>query len=405
MSHILKLSLTVCLLILINQPLAAQSNDPAGDDRYIVDLTAMEFSFELPSKIKSGWVTFRFKNEGSLTHVAQILKLEHDLSSAEVDSILQAGDYPATTKVMGGPGLHSGGESSEITIQLEPGVYMMVCGTRMKNDIPHFDLGMISHLEVTEEIGAKEPPTSDVKLTLDNYDIKMDGVLSTGRQTIEIDGNEAAYDVHLIALEEESTEAAAFEYFNDLQDPTPVRLYGGVEEGHISYYTVNIKPGDYLLSSHEYGIWGMHEKFSLSNQGDFTLKDKGTKQQVEIKTADYGISVPEEISSARTLVTIHNTGNQDHQLEIWKLQDGMGSDDWIHWMTSDKKDHEEGHHNHTAEFPGKGYGITFESLRPGKEHALTLELSPGRYVAVCYAENDEGNYHIEEGEIVEFIVE
>ncbi|GEM_PF-613895 len=404
MIYLKKISLLAVVLLFISLPSMAQSQSET--EPYVVDLIAKEFSFEHPPKIKSGWVTFRFKNQGNLTHVAQIMKLKSNLSAAELDSTFKSGGYPSTTKVMGGPGLHSGGMASEVTVYLKPGIYVMSCGTRMKNDVAHFELGMVSRLEVTEEIGAEHPPQADMSLTLEDYQIKMGGDLRAGKNTLKIDGNNTDYDVHLVALEGESTEKAAYNYFSDLQDPTPAKLHGGVEEGHISYYTVDIQPGNYLLSSQEFGVWGMQEKLSISDGGDLTIQEKVDPQKLQITMEGYDIAIPEDIETGRYQITVKNTGTSAHEPEIWKLQEGKTAKDWLHWMESNRKDHEEGHHNHTVKFPGEGYGgIRFDTITSTQEQVLTFNLEPGTYVAVCYAENEEGNYHIEEGEIVQFEVQ
>lgn len=364
---------------------------------YVVDVKAVDYAFGMPSEIKSGWVTFNFENMGKMTHVAQILHLKGDISRAKSDSILASESYPEIDSVMGGPGMHSAGASSEITVHLDPGTYLMICGVQTADGESHFDLGMISHLTVLDEVGNDTPPSPDMSIKLENYKVKTEGELSAGRQIIKIDGNKTKYDVHMLETKGESTLNAAFDYFIDLRDPTSANFLTGVEEGYTSYIALDMKPGAYAWTSHEYGEWGMYEHFRITEDGKYKKEKNSEKktQEVKVTVSQDSIYVPSRLKAGPMKFVLENPANKDHKIALGRLAEDKNYQDYKDFIAKLIEEP----NNYDLENPRAGYKVFLE-----ESTELSVQLKPGTYVVFCDDVNDENEYHVSDGELASFEV-
>lgn len=401
MTYFKKLSLFTTALLLISMLFIScgeNEADISSSESYVVDVYAAEYAFGMPSEIKSGWVTFRFDNKGKETHVAQIYHLEGDISFDEYRSILSAEPRQRVPheSVMGGPGLHTTGESSEITIKLEPGSYEILCGLVTEEGEPHAYRGMRKYFVVTDEVGADQPPKPDMRIALDEYRLTIDGELQGGSQTVEIDGHHTDFDLHLVTLEGASTVDEAFDYFSDLRDPTRAKILGGVEEGHTSYLTLDITPGDYIWSSQEYGHFGMYEKFAISPEGKQILKGdaSGDTEQIDVRVKENAIEAPGELFSGNKKVAFHTDDSQTHQLRFARLKEGFTQEDYLKIM----QERQDGVSNND-EWPFKGYLINVDPITADNSESFTLRLESGNYLLYCAEDDQEGVPHRLSGEM------
>jgi hypothetical protein len=234
---------TASLIFAIALTLASfgcDSNEPDGPDGpTIVEVTANgHASFEVSdSKIPSGWTTFRFTNASNAIHFVILEKMPAvdgeqktvEDSKAQVVPVFQnimddingkdarfseAGfelpDWYADLLFVGGPGLTSAGETSETTVQLSPGTYVVECYVKMKDGTFHSTEGMIEGLTVMDTANGAASPPSSLQVTVSSTDgITVDGAISEpGEHTVEVHfTDQAAYahflghDVHLARLD------------------------------------------------------------------------------------------------------------------------------------------------------------------------------------------------------------
>lgn len=270
----------------------------------IVDVTALDFTFEAPEQIPSGWTTFRFKNDGVQEHFLYSYRLPESLSYEDyVEGVLNSftsvwekyasgeltrpeaeqmlgseiADWYFTDVVStGGPAITEPGEVSQTTVKLEPGLYVMECYVKMPDGRWHTEMGMVRPFTVTEDsTGAKEP-AADLELTLSNYEITMSGEPSAGNQTIAVHIMEnpegfMKHDINLFRLDEEITVEEIVQWMdwmdlNQFKAPAPGYSLGGVEHmsaGKTGYMTVDLGPGNYAWVSEGYGSQGMVKTFTI----------------------------------------------------------------------------------------------------------------------------------------------
>lgn len=299
------------------------------------DHAANEHLFKLNRDvIPSGWTTFQFTNASASDHFFLLYKAPQDaIDAADAAGVslldhwhatvtapfqeewnpFVAGDidygtfvdnlfaailagapwFPEAT-TMGGPGLTAAGLSSETTVNLSPGEYIVECYVKDANEVFHSYIGMLEHLTVTEEESAAPEPRATLDVTVAQPDaggISVEGHVRPGMHTVAIhfgDQPEFGYEhllghnVQLVRLNDADDDAL----LSDVADwvdwtqpsglasraPSGAEFLGGSMEmlgGSTAYYTVNLRPGDYawIAEVPDPAAKGMLKTFSLPSQG------------------------------------------------------------------------------------------------------------------------------------------
>ena len=274
---------------------------PAISD--VVDIVAEDYSFTAPPTFPSGWVTLRFDNQGAEPHFVSIIELPEGVTfedyasqvSAPFDDLYakyRAGELDQATfleqlgaavpewlftaRRAGGPGFTSPGQTSETTIQLVPGNYVVECYVRAmtEGDTFHGKHGMLRPLIVTEESSGLGAPEADVEINLANYELSVEGELSAGHHLARVRVEEnpeglVFHNAHLVKLDEGvSTDSVAtwLNWVDEMLPPAPALLLGGAGQasaGAESYFAFDLEPGRYAWVSELHGIRGMTHEFTV----------------------------------------------------------------------------------------------------------------------------------------------
>ncbi len=278
-----------------------------------VDIVAQGLSFQGPSRIPSGWTTFRFRNESDVTHFMAVERLPEgqnvDTQQAEVAPIFQQGmdllgrgdvdaamakfgtlpDWFGQIVFMGGAGLTAPGHTSQATVHLDPGTYMLECYVKTGGTFHSYNpdpstYGMVHEITVTDEPSGAPEPEADVQVDISSTDgIRLRGTPSAGEQTFAVHfvdqtayANFVGHDVHVARLDADE-DTATLEKWMDwtqpagLQTPAPVEFVGGLNEmpaGSTGYFTVTLQPGEYALISEVPGTSdkGLVQRFTVSTR-------------------------------------------------------------------------------------------------------------------------------------------
>jgi hypothetical protein len=89
---------------------------------------------------------------------------------------------------VGGPeGAHDLTRASVVTLDLEPGLYLIACRFTTSG-VPHFAMGMVRPLVVVpnERPGTIHPPELDVTMVLYDYGFEVSGPIRAGRRLIRV---------------------------------------------------------------------------------------------------------------------------------------------------------------------------------------------------------------------------
>jgi len=168
---------------------------------------------------------------------------------------------------MGGAGITSAGNTSETTVNLEPGVYIVECYVKDENQEFHSYNGMLDLITVTQEKSNGSEPKSTASISVTQKGIDFDKPLRPGKHKIAIhygDQPQLGYEhmlghnAQLVKLDENYNDALLNELAawmdwtkeNGLINRAPegIEFLGGSMEmpgGSTAYLTVTLKPGTY----------------------------------------------------------------------------------------------------------------------------------------------------------------
>ncbi len=266
----------------------------------VVEVAARDFAFEAPAEIASGWTTLRFRNLGAQEHFMSLARLPDGKTLDDYIAEVAAGAFgvamdpyykgevelSAALETLGGlipewfgqmvfsggPGLLAPGLAEDVTVNLEPGEYVLECYVKTPDGMFHSALGMIAGLSVTSvENGAAEPD-ADFDVTLANYVIEAPDRVAAGPHTIRVRVIQAPegllkHDVHLLRVTEDTDLAVVapwMSWIDGMEAPAPATFVGGMEQleaGHAGYLSVDLKPGAYAWISEAYASQGMLKEF------------------------------------------------------------------------------------------------------------------------------------------------
>jgi len=274
----------------------AEASSPSG----LVEVRLEDFAFYAPARMASGWTTFRMTNGGEQPHLMILWKLPEGVNfdayaefgrafqdhydryfagetgqQEMIDSVV--GDLPewfGELKGMGGVALTSPGLTSETTVLLEPGEYVMECYVVTPEGQFHGTEGMLRPLIVTDETTDLEPPEADVRITLTNYAMEVEGDPTAGEQVIAVYAADQAegiilHDVNLARLDSDtSLEEVAnwMSWIDALRSPAPAEFLGGADHlagGSTGYFSVDLEPGRYAFVSEGFANQGMIHEFTV----------------------------------------------------------------------------------------------------------------------------------------------
>ena len=261
-----------------------------GRDLNVVEVTVRGLEFEAPDEIPSGWATFRLNNVSGMIHFAALQRLPEGIALKDQQEqiapvfqkgmdLLNAGEFDAAMEKFGelpewfgqivfmsGPGLTSAGQTTETSVYLEPGTYLLECYVKTNGVFHSYNpspsaYGMVHELTVTEEASGAPEPRATLTITLSSErGIEIDAEPTPGKHIVavhfedqQVHENFLGHDVHLVRLEN-GTDIEELAIWMDwsqptgLQTPAPAKFLGGTNEmpaGGTAYFTVDLEPGRY----------------------------------------------------------------------------------------------------------------------------------------------------------------
>lgn len=271
----------------------------------VVEITAVDYAFQAPAAIPAGWNTIRFSNEGAEAHFVFMSRLPEGTTvddyttaaagtfsrgwyalrdgradeEAALAMIMEAlPPWYADVRMVGGPGLLAAGRTSEVVMNLEPGRYVLECYMKTADGEIHYMEGMIRPLEVVAEPSGAAPPRADIRITLTNDGMEVEGDLTAGRHIVAVHAKENpdvgfGHSAHLARLDNDTTIDDVVRWMNwldvdGLRSPAPVEFLNGLHmmpTGQTAYFTVDLLPGRYLVVSEATGHTGVLHEFTVGD--------------------------------------------------------------------------------------------------------------------------------------------
>ncbi|MBA2251823.1 MAG: hypothetical protein H0W13_03825 [Nitrospirales bacterium] len=243
-------------LILVNagchtQPALTDATDDA------VTFTARDHAFEGPATMSAGHVTMRLVNQGHDPHHAQLIRLTQGKTAKDFIAALKAEPFatPAWAQYAGGPNAVMGNETTEATLDLEAGDYVLICQMPDRQGIPHLASGMIQPVRVIEDQRRRRGPSNDhadsVIRALDfRYNVQQP--LRAGQQRVRfVNRGVQPHEAVLVQLNPGATLKDFVAFFEpNASGPPPGRPIGGMtglEQDQEGSFLVKLAPGHYGL--------------------------------------------------------------------------------------------------------------------------------------------------------------
>ena len=238
---------TLSLLLAVGVTAPAPALKPT-----VVTVHASEFAFTAPKNASAGTITFRMVNDGKQLHHLAIIKLLNGKTAKDfMESMKKPGPPPAWTVAVGGPNAIAPGQTTDATLTLEPGNYILVCFVPSPGDpTPHVMKGMISALTITPSSAPGVNVPADVNIRLSDYKFGLSKPLTAGRHTIQVT-NDAAQDheVLFVKLAPGATTKGLAEWVEaGMQGQPPAMPLGGASplaKGRSSIVSLDLTPGTY----------------------------------------------------------------------------------------------------------------------------------------------------------------
>lgn len=234
---------------------AEAGSDAPAAEAHAMHVTAMNYAFHAPDTVPAGLVRVRMDNAGTELHHTQMVRLDSGRTFQDLAAVLSGppGPLPKWIRHVGGPGAVIPGDSSEVTMILEPGSYALLCYVPNVENVPHFALGMMRPFVVSPSTrAAARPPAADLAMVLDDYRFDLSGALRAGRQTIEV--SNVASQFHEVVFMRMEPGKTALDFgrweMTGRQGPPPGRPIGGpvgLDTGERNWFTVDLTPGNYSL--------------------------------------------------------------------------------------------------------------------------------------------------------------
>jgi len=214
--------------------------------------TAKEYSFDGPGQTAAGWTKLTLVNQGQEGHHIQLVKLDEGKTQDDLKAALTADpeNFPAWAEPYGGPNAPDPGGSTSALVNLEPGIYALICVIPDAQGTPHLQHGMLKTLTVIAASGATvAEPTADLTVDLADFSFDVSGSLTAGERVIRfVNKGKQVHEAFLVKLEAGKT---AEDYLNTPPGTPPpgISLGGitGIPAGAAQHISVKLEPGTYAL--------------------------------------------------------------------------------------------------------------------------------------------------------------
>ena len=303
----MKISLIVILITaagFFSQQVHAQMHSSDADHSdHAISILAEDYAYQAPDQIPSGWTTIEFENHGNENHFLLVAKipdgknlddytsdivmpfnevwyalrddgLEQELVFEKLGPKLP--EWFADIEFVGGTGIVPAGAGTQVTLNLNPGTYILECYFKNEEGELHSVEGMLRELTVTDRNSDAAAPEADVNITLSNYEMDIQGDLNPGKHTFSVHLVENpeqgfGHNVHVIRVDDDTQAEDVLRWINfteieGLRTPSPYTFAGGMHlmpAGETSYFTTELEPGRYLFLSEYTGHLGVVQDVTI----------------------------------------------------------------------------------------------------------------------------------------------
>ena len=230
------------------------------------------------------------------------------------------------------------------------------------------------------------PPV--LTIVSDEYSFEAPEQFSGGVVTVVLD-NRNADEMHhatLLKLDDGRTLQDFVDFVVEAhKPPTWVTHFGGPEDvlpGRVGRATVILEPGSFLLVCYVgTGFGAPHlEKGMIRDLEVLEPEVLATEPEhdVILTMKEYGYVLSDSLHAGSQTVRIESTGEQPHNLLIYRLKPEKQVGDFVAWWFAGRE----------GVAPGDPMG-GYTALDPGRHGFFELDLEPGSYVFFCLVEDQK----------------
>jgi hypothetical protein len=225
-----------------------------------VIIKATDFGFESPAQIEAGLVSLIMENEGQEPHHAQLVRLNDGVTQEQFQAALQQSAeavFPLVAFV-GGPGLVDPGLSSQVTLELTPGQYILLCFIASHDGMPHLAKGMVKSFEVVAHADhdhASAPQLkADAVVKLLDFSFIMPSEVKAGQQLWQVvNEGPQVHEIMIVKLAEGKTVGDIMAFMHESAGTPPFVNIGGLQAlnpGASGWLNLDLEPGEYAALCH-----------------------------------------------------------------------------------------------------------------------------------------------------------
>jgi hypothetical protein len=229
----------------------------AQDDHMMhsVTINGLDYAFESPETLETGYQTLTFTNTGKELHHLQLARLNEGVTLEQFQAALQEGETAALPllEFVGGVGLIPPGGTATTTVYLEkPGTYLELCFVANAEGVPHLALGMMKPIEVVVATVTTEAPKADLVVDMVDFAFTLPAELPAGEQIWEIvNHGEQIHELVLGKINEGKTLDDVMTYLQsggEGPDSLFTPLGGGqaLSTAHSDFVKFDLTPGEYV---------------------------------------------------------------------------------------------------------------------------------------------------------------
>jgi hypothetical protein len=253
----LAITLMVLILAACNTASAGTSTAPASDIPEIT-IKAADYSFDAPDQIEAGLVKVNLVNNGQEPHHAQLVRLNDGVTQDQFQSALQEGEAAAFPLIafVGGPGLVDPGLQSQVTLDLTPGQYVLLCFIPSHDGMPHLAKGMVRPIEVVAatDQGETSEIKADATVKLLDFSFILPTEIKAGPQVWEvINEGPQPHELMLLKLAEGKSMDDVQAFIQAPHGAPPFSQIGGfqaINPGKSGWLNLDLTPGEYVALCH-----------------------------------------------------------------------------------------------------------------------------------------------------------
>jgi len=153
------------------------------------------------------------------------------------------------------------------------------------------------------------------------------------------------------------------------------------EPGQSQRVSVVLAEGEYVLDYAPYpmeeGALPARSPRSITVGGE--VQTETPAADVEVQMVDFAFALPAGIGAGEQLWRVRNGGEQLHHMVVLRLNEGASAQDALAWLE-------------TEEGPPPGEPAAYVGIMsPGYSADYQMDLTPGRYVAICFMPDHRGD--------------